>query len=58
MVQNLIKLELTTWKLVKTNVAFCTTHNRKTNHHNFLDYIGAKVENVTPIRLGEFVNFS
>jgi hypothetical protein len=58
MVQNLNKPKLTIWKLVKTNVAFCTTYNRKNNHHNLLDYSGANVENATPIHPGEFMNFS
>jgi hypothetical protein len=57
MVQNLNKPKLTIWKFMKTNVTFCTTHNRKNNHHNVLDCVKEKVENVTPIHPGEFVNF-
>ncbi len=41
----------------ETNVAFYTTHNRKTNHHNLLDCTGTKVEPITPIHLDEFINF-
>jgi hypothetical protein len=53
--KNLNKPELTIWKLVKSNVAFCTTHNRKNNHHNVLGCIRIKVENVTPIHPSEFI---